>query len=155
MDALTETAQDYLEAILVIGEEKKVVRIKDIARYLKVQKSSVVAMMRNLAKKNLIRHEHYGYVELTEEGLRQAKAIYQRHRLLFNFLHNLLGVDAATAKEDACKIEHHLHPKTLEYILKFIQFIETCPEGEPFRLSNFRYFVKHGVQPEHGRKREK
>ncbi|RLE11433.1 DtxR family transcriptional regulator [Candidatus Aerophobetes bacterium] len=155
MNTLTESAQDYLEAILVISQEKKVVRVKDIARYLKVKMPSVVAMIRNLAEKNLVRHEHYGYVELTEKGLREAKFIYERHKMLFNFFHNLLGIDATIAKEDACKIEHYLNPKTLEYILKFIQFVETCPEGEPLWLSSFYYFVKHGTRPEHCGKREK
>jgi len=155
MNTLTESAQDYLEAILIIGEKKKVVRVRDIAKHLEVKMPSVVAMIKTLAKKNLVRHEHYGYVELTEEGLRQAKSIYERHKILFNFLHNLLGINSNIAKEDACKIEHYLHPKTLEYILKFIQFVETCPEGEPLWLSSFHYFIKHGKRPEHCAKKEK
>lgn len=155
MNTLTQSAEDYLEAILIISERGKVVRVKDIARYLKVTMPSVVAMVRNLAEKNLLKHEHYGYVELTEEGLRQAKSVYEHHKTLFNFLHNLLGIDSAIAREDACKIEHHLNPKTLEYILKFIQFVNSCPEGEPLWLSSFHYFVKHGKRPEHCEKREK
>lgn len=155
MNTLTESAQDYLEAILIIGEKKKVVRIRDIAKHLEVKMPSVVAMIKTLAKKNLVRHEYYGYVELTEEGLRQAKFIYERHKILFNFFHNLLGINSNIAKEDACKIEHYLNPKTLEYILKFIQFVETCPEGEPLWLSSFHYFIKHGKRPEHCAKKEK
>ena len=155
MGNLTESAQDYLEAILVIGKEKKVVRVKDIAKYLNVKMPSVVAMIKNLAEKNLIRHEHYGYVELTEEGLRQASLIYNAHKTLFNFLHNLLGVDIALAREDACKVEHYIHPKTLEHILKFVEFVQTCPEGKPLWLSSFHYFIRHGARPEHCSKKEK
>lgn len=155
MNTLTESAQDYLEAILVIGKEKKVVRVKDIAKYLKVKMPSVVAMVKNLAEKNLIRHEYYGYIELTQEGLRQAKLIYDAHETLFNFLHNLLGIDVTLARKDACRIEHYIHPKTLDYILKFVEFVQTCPEGKPLWLSSFHHFVKHGIRPEHCGKKEK
>jgi DtxR family Mn-dependent transcriptional regulator len=144
MVTLTETAEDYLEAILVLEGKKKAVRVKDIAGYLKVQKPSVVMMIRKLQEKNLVTHEPYGYVELTEKGLNQAQGIYERHEAVFNFLHNLLAIDTAIAKEDACKIEHHLHPETLEHILKFIEFVETCPEGDPMWLSNFQSFLKTG-----------
>lgn len=154
-NSLTESAEDYLEAILIISEKKKVVRVKDIAKYLQVKMPSVVAMIKTLTEKNLIRHEHYGYVELTERGLRKAKVIYDRHKMLFNFLHNLLGIDATTAKEDACKIEHHLNPKSLECILKFIKFVETCTEKESLWLSSFHYFMRHGIKPKYHGKKEK
>jgi DtxR family Mn-dependent transcriptional regulator len=149
MSALTEAAEDYLEAILALEGEKKAVRVKDIAGYLKVKDPSVVVMVRKLQDKELVTHEPYGYVELTEKGLNQAESVYQRHKAILNFLHNLLGIDAAVAEEDACKIEHHLHPETLKHILKFIEFVETCPEGDPMWLSNFQSFLKTG---KHSRK---
>ncbi|MFW6139618.1 MAG: DtxR family transcriptional regulator [Spirochaetota bacterium] len=155
MSDLTQTAEDYLEKILIIKEEMKIVRVRDIANYMKVKMPSVVSMIKKLSQKDLIKHEHYGYIELTEEGLRQAKAIYERHKTLFNFLHHILGLDTATAKEDACKIEHYVNPKTLDYILKFIKFVETCPEGEPLWLSSFHYFAERGVRPEHCKEIEK
>ena len=148
MTTLTESAEDYLEAILIIDEKKKVVRIKDIAKHLNVKMPSVAVMINKLAKKNLVRHERYGYVELSEEGLQQAKLIYKRHKILFNFFHNFLGVDTSIAEEDACKIEHYLHPKTLKRMLKFLEFIETCPEEKPLWLSNFYTFLKTGKHPE-------
>jgi len=128
-NTLTKSAQDYLKAILIIGEKKKVVRVRDIAKYLNVKMPSVVAMIKNLAEKDLIRHERYGYVELTEEGLRQAKLIYNAHKILFNFLHNLLGVDIALAREDACKVEHYIHPKTLEETSEKLPYFLTFPLG--------------------------
>lgn len=105
-------------------------------------------MIERLKEKNLVRHEYYGYIELTRKGVKEAESIYERHKILFDFLHNLLGIDPKIAKEDACNIEHHLNSKTLEYILKFIQFIETCPEGKPLWLSNFHSFLRTGKRPE-------
>jgi DtxR family Mn-dependent transcriptional regulator len=67
--------------------------------------------------------------------------------LLKKFLHQILGIDEKTAEQDACKIEHYLSKETLERIIKFINFIETCPQGEPEWLNNFYYFVKHKKKP--------
>ncbi|HDN97718.1 MAG TPA: metal-dependent transcriptional regulator, partial [bacterium] len=95
----------------------------------------------------LIVHEHYGYIELTSEGINKAKALYEKHLMLKKFLHQILGVDEKIAENDACKIEHYLSKETLERIIKFIDFIETCPQGIPEWLNNFYYFVKHEKRP--------
>ena len=144
MNNLTQSSEDYLEAILVISLNSKVVRIKDLAKYLKVKMPSVVSAVKHLAQKNLVRHEHYGYVELTEEGEALAKAIYKRHKTLFKFLHNFLGIDSTIAEKDACKIEHYVTSETMSRLLKFIEFVETCPEGQPYWLSSFYHFAKTG-----------
>ncbi len=148
LNYLTKSTEDYLETILVLSLEKKVVRVKDLAEHLKVKGPSVVSAIKYLAEKNLVKHEHYGYVELTEKGEALARTIYDRHKTLFKFLHNFLGVNPAIAEKDACRIEHFLTPQTMERILKFIEFVETCPQGEPGWLSNFYHFVKTGKRPE-------
>ena len=79
----------------------------------------------------------------------RAKEIYERHKTLYKFFHEILGVDSKVAEKDACEIEHHIHKETLDRIIKFIQLVETCPEGEPLWLSSFHYYVKHGKKPEH------
>lgn len=155
MSSLTESKEDYLEAILVIGLERKWVRVRDLAKYLKVKMSSVAAVVKSLAEKGLVNHEKYGYIELTENGVSVAKQIYARHKTLYKFLHHFLGLDKATSSREACRIEHALDAKTTERLLKFLEFIETCPEGEPLWLSSFNCFVKHGVRPEQCGKRKK
>jgi DtxR family Mn-dependent transcriptional regulator len=149
MGTLTASMEDYLEAILVIGLEKRVPRVKDIAKSLGVKTSSVVNALKILSEKELVHQEPYGYIELTQKGILAAKEIYERHKTLHKFFHEILGVDSGVAEKDACEIEHHIHPKTLNRVLQFIKFVEACPEGEPLWLSSFHYFVKHGKKPEH------
>ena len=145
--AISPSLEDYLESIFVIKQKKQTVRVKDLARYLKVKAPSVVEVLRKLKEKNLIVHEYYGYIELTQEGINKAKALYEKHVMLKKFLHQILGIDEKIAEQDACKIEHYLSKETFERVIKFINFIETCPQSEPEWLNNFYYFVKHKKRP--------
>ncbi len=148
MSVLTQSKEDYLEAILVISLEKKWVRVSGLADYLGVKMSSVAAGVRFLAGKGLVNHEKYGYIELTREGVRVARQVYARHKTLYKFLHDFLGLSEPIAWRDACRVEHVLDAKTMKRLLKFLEFIETSPEGEPFWLSNFHSFLKTGKHPE-------
>jgi len=154
MNDLTPSLEDYLEAILVTSLRRKVVRVKDIVRLLNVKTASVVGAMKTLAQKGLVAHERYGYIELTHQGVAVASEIYDRHKTLYRFLREVLDVDAETAAKDACRIEHHIGKKTTERMVKFIKFIETCPEGGPLWLSSFHHYAKTGSRPEHCAKRE-
>jgi DtxR family Mn-dependent transcriptional regulator len=146
--------EDYLEAIWIIGLEKKVTRVKDIAKHLGVKTSSVANAVRILSEKELVHQEPYGYIELTQQGVLRAKEIYEKHKTLSKFFQDILGIDPEIAEQDACEIEHHIHKETLDRIVKFMQLVESCPEGEPLWLSSFHYYVKHGEKPEHCRKTE-
>jgi DtxR family Mn-dependent transcriptional regulator len=141
--------EDYLEAILILGLGKRPVRVRDVSRFLRVKTSSVANAIKVLSGKQLVHQEPYGYIELTQKGILTAKKIYEKHKTLFKFLHELLGIDSTVAERDACRIEHHIHPETLDRILKFIAFVEGCPEGEPLWLSSFHYYAKHGEKPGH------
>ncbi|HTW90942.1 MAG TPA: metal-dependent transcriptional regulator [bacterium] len=122
--ALTESAQDYLEALLLASEDRSVVRISDVARRLGVRLPSVVAMLKGLAAKGLVKHERYGLVELTEAGRAEARAVLARHKAIFRFLNGFLGVSEATAEIDACRIEHVLSPDTVKRLLKLVTLLE-------------------------------
>jgi DtxR family Mn-dependent transcriptional regulator len=148
MVTLTPSLEDYLEAIYITSLEKKVVRVKDIADLRNVKTPSVVSAMKALSEKDLIIQESYGYIELTDEGKKIGENIYEKHKTLIKFLHNMLGIDISTASEDACEIEHHINKKTYERIIKFIEFIETCPEGEPEWLLNFYHYAESGERPD-------
>ncbi|GAH52582.1 unnamed protein product, partial [marine sediment metagenome] len=80
-----------------------------------------------LAKEGLISHEKYGYIELTDKGKGLAEAICSRHRTLFKFLTEVLGVDPKTADEDACKMEHTVSPLVLE---KLVELVESFSQRE-------------------------
>lgn len=125
ISALTESAQDYLEALLLASEDRRVVRISDVARRLGVRLPSVVAMLKGLASKGLVKHEHYGLVELTETGRAEARAVLARHKAIYRFLNGFLGVSEATAETDACRIEHVLSPDTVRRLLKLIALLES------------------------------
>ena len=144
MEALTPGLEDYLEAIWTLSLKDKVARVKDIAKSLRVTTPSVVSALNSLANKKLIKHEKYGYVELTEQGAVKAKEVDEHHKLLFTLLNDIMGVDDEIAYKDACKIEHHLSDETIKKIKQFIQFLERYPEEKIFFASRFTHFIDEG-----------
>jgi len=116
---LGQSSEDYLEAVLVLGNEKRTVRVKDVADKLGVTRPSVVLALAGLEAKGLVRHERYGGIELTPGGRRVARETDRRHRLVRAFLVQVLGVSGATADRDACRIEHSLSPETVSRLVEF------------------------------------
>ena len=114
-----ESAENYLETILVLSKSHPVVRSVDIAEELNFKKSSVSVAMKNLREKNHITVSKEGFIYLTESGKAIAEMIYERHQFLTSWLTSL-GVDATIAAEDACKIEHVLSPETFQAIKKYV-----------------------------------
>ena len=149
METLSHSAQDYLEAILVLTLERGQARVKEVAELLGVKKPSVVAAVKGLMKKGLVKHEHYGYLELTPKGMAMAKEIYHRHQTLFRFLHRILGVKAQVAEKDACQMEHYISPQTLDRLVKFVEFVESFPNKnqDPRWLSYFKRYAEKGEPP--------
>ena len=139
---LSSSMEDYLEAIWVECDKKKVVRVKNIAQFLDVKTSSVIGAIKVLSDKGLVIHERYGYIELTSEGVNLAKEIYKKHQTLLKFLSTILGLNPEIAKEDACKIEHCIHKKTFNKLTKFIEFIESYTKLKDSFVSQFNDFVK-------------
>jgi DtxR family Mn-dependent transcriptional regulator len=117
---LTKSAEDYLEAVYVIGREKGVVKVSDIASHLGVSLPSVTGFVKGLADRELLRCERYGPVELTPKGRRIGRGVYEKHKLLGEFF-MLLGVDRKTALHDACLAEHILSRKTLDRMQGFVR----------------------------------
>jgi DtxR family Mn-dependent transcriptional regulator len=144
MEALIPGLEDYLEAILTLSLKDKFARVKDIAKSLGVTMPSVVSALNSLGDKKLIKHEKYGHVELTEQGTVKAKEVDEHHKLLFDLLNDIMGVDAEIANKDACKIEHHLSDETMNKIKQFIQFLEKHPEEKVFFASRFKRFMEEG-----------
>ncbi len=120
-ETLTSSMENYLETIKNLETDKGVVRVKNVAQELKVKMSSVSGALETLAKERLISHEKYGYIQLTDQGKRLAEAICSRHRTLFKFLTEVLGVDPKTADEDACKMEHAVSPMVLEKLVELVE----------------------------------
>lgn len=115
----SESAEDYLEAILIISKKKPVVRGVDIAEELGYKKSSVSVAMKHLRESGHITVTKEGYIYLTDTGLKIAEMIYERHQLLSSWL-IYLGVDEKTALDDACRIEHDISTQSFEKIKEHI-----------------------------------
>lgn len=115
-----ESAEDYLEMILMLQEEKGFARSVDIAASLGVTKPSVSFAMKKLRENGYITMGEDNYISLTEKGRAIALRVYERHKALTALLMGL-GVSAETAREDACKIEHDISEETFEALLRFRQ----------------------------------
>ncbi len=147
MKKLTQSLEDYLEAMYVINLTNKVIRVKEIAKFLDVKTPSVVDAVGKLTERGLVIHEKYGYLELTDEGHRLAKGVNDKHEKLYKFLIEILGVSRSVSKKDACNIEHYISKEAMEKMIKLTKFVDTCPEGYPQWLKNFNYYAKYGRHP--------
>ena len=123
MTNTNESAENYLETILILSRKLPVVRAVDISNELGFKKSSVSIAMKNLRLKNQITVTDAGFIYLTDEGRAIAEMIYERHELLSSWLVKL-GVDAETASEDACKIEHVISPESFDAIKRHVHHQE-------------------------------
>lgn len=119
MASTNQSAEDYLEAILILSKKLPVVRAVDIVAELGYRKSSVSTALKNLREKGYITVENHGYIYLTNNGKDIASSIYERHEWFTRWLISL-GVDEITASEDACRLEHALSKKSFEAIKKKI-----------------------------------
>jgi DtxR family Mn-dependent transcriptional regulator len=143
----TANMEDYLEAILRIEEEEEVARVSQISEMLGVKKPSVTAALGKLSEQGLVKHEKYGYVDLTPKGKKMARDVYRRHQLLTTFLHDIVGVNKVTAEDDACKMEHHLSRETTEKLSSLVEFISSGPRSEQW-IENLAYFHEYGERSE-------
>lgn len=112
-----ESAENYLEAILVLSKNGKNVRSIDIATQLDFTKPSVSVAMKKLRNDGYVETNEDGYIKLTQKGLELAESIYEKHNTISHFL-VLLGVDEKTALDDACKMEHILSEQSFMAIKK-------------------------------------
>ena len=147
MSGYSKAEEDYLEAIYVTGLTNKVIRVKDVAEALEVKMPSVVSAVRSLSEKGLVEQEKYGHIELTAKGVKAAKDVYERHQLVYAFLHEMLNLDPHVAEKDACEIEHHLSPQTRQRLSSIVEFIRGCGGGEALFFKRFMHYVNTGERP--------
>ena len=117
---IRESAEDYLEAILVLSKQGGGVRSVDIASMLGVSKPSVSHAMKLLREDGYIAMDRYGTVTLLEKGEEIAVRIYERHQVLTKMLEGL-GVSEEVAKADACKLEHDISNESFEKIKEHLK----------------------------------
>ena len=115
----TQSAEDYLETILLLAEAQPVVHRVDVAKQVGVSQAAVNKAMKMLLEKGFI-YEEGKHLFLTEEGKACAKAVFERHCVLREFLLSL-GVSPEKAEEDACKMEHVVSSETVEQMKKSLK----------------------------------
>lgn len=118
-----QSAEDYLERILMLSKEKSNVHSIDIANSFSYSKASISRAVKNLKENGYIIVSDDGSITLTEKGLEIATRMYERHSILTNFFIKL-GVNKEQAIEDACKVEHDLSEETFLAIKNHIEKIK-------------------------------
>lgn len=116
---INESAENYLETILILSQKLPVVRSVDIANELDFKKPSVSIAMKKLRESNHITVTDAGFIYLTDSGKEIAEMIYERHKFLSAWLQQL-GVDSEIATQDACRIEHVISKESFDAIKKYV-----------------------------------
>lgn len=116
---IQESAENYLETILILQRRNGTVRSIDIVNELNYAKPSISVAMKHFKQEGFIIVDEGGYITLTATGLAIAEKMYERHTFLTDVL-VLLGVDESVAKVDACKIEHHISDETFAQIKRHV-----------------------------------
>jgi len=117
---IKESAENYLEAIMVLKEQYGYVRSIDVANHLGFAKPSVSVAMKALREEGCVETDENGYLSLTKKGTEIASRIYERHNVIARTLINL-GVSEEVAYEDSCKIEHDISDESFQRIKEFLE----------------------------------
>jgi DtxR family Mn-dependent transcriptional regulator len=141
---LTPAMENYLKAIYNLDREKRVVRVRDIAKMLGVRMPTVTSMLKTLSKRKLVDYEKYEYLELTDTGRSIGKKIHHRHCVLRSFLTDVLNIDDEIADDEACKMEHAVSTQTLDRFVAFMEFVQSCPRAGANWLQRFDKYAVEG-----------
>jgi len=118
---MTKSLEDYLEVIYQLSLTNQFIRVSYVAKKLNVSNSSVNNAIKELTQRNLITHQKYGMIELTESGLVEAKKITGKHTLLKSFFVNVLKVSESNAESDACAMEHFISEESLKQMIQYMK----------------------------------
>ncbi len=124
---MSEPLEDYLETIYLLVQEHGFARVRDIAKARDVKAATVSIALRKLAEAELVNYVRREYIGLTEKGEKAARRVLTRHRLLTRFFEEVLGMSAHAASEQACAMEHVLTDEAMDRMVRFFEFLGTCP----------------------------
>jgi DtxR family Mn-dependent transcriptional regulator len=127
---ISESVEEYLEAIHIFNEKGKPAKTTDLAKRLRVAPPSVTQMVKRLSEDGFIEYEPYKGAILTGKGMAFAQKVVRKHRLLERFLYDFLGLKKEKIHEEACKLEHSLSDEAAAALCKALSEPETCPDDE-------------------------
>lgn len=149
-ERLSRRLEDYLEAVGDLVQAKGSARVRDIAARTGVSMPTVTTSLRQLAKAGLVHYDPYELVTLTDRGQALSQGIRGRHDALADFLENVLGMDAVTAQENACRMEHVVDDAVLERLGLLVEFFNRHEAGEQEWLARFGSFCRRKEAPGDG-----
>jgi len=121
-EKLAPRLEDYLETIYLIEKRNGVARVKEIAKERNVKMPTVSDVLKRLSEKGFIHYEPYGYVRTTDKGKRYAQNLYKKHKVLIQFMKDVLAMPEEVAEKEGCLLEHHLSKETIERMGKLVDF---------------------------------
>lgn len=147
VNELSDSLEDYIEAIYLIAEQKESARATDIAERLNVKKGSVTGALHSLADKSLINYTPYDVVTLTAKGKKVARDVVFRHRTLADFFVKVLSIEKDEAEEAACRMEHAVSARIMDRLATFAAFVERCPRAGADWIANFKEIENVEIDP--------
>jgi DtxR family Mn-dependent transcriptional regulator len=144
--ALSSTLEDYLESIFRLERTKRAARVRDIASYMGVTKSSVNAALRSLDEKQLLEYKPYELIVLTPKGRDRALTILRNHHIISQFLRDVLALGRVRAERVACELEHAVDRQVMDRLVCFLAFAEKfAAEGSDLQ-GEFRRFLNESAR---------
>lgn len=125
---MQKSTQDYLKVIYSLSKNGDLASNTDIAHKLDVAPASVTEMLKKLSEDGYVKYSPYHGSTLTDKGLQEAQKITRKHRLLENFLSNVLHIRNDKVHEEACRMEHDLSDEAAESLCRFLKHPDTCPD---------------------------
>ncbi len=142
---LSESLEDYLEVILALEKANKVARAKDIADKMGVLRGSVSGALKTLSEKGLVNYAPYSFITLTPGGMKVAREVTRRHRVIRDFLERALQLSPERAEANACRMEHAMDKPSVDRLARFIDYINRCPRTGPDWINAFvNYYQADG-----------
>ena len=133
---ITKGLEDYIEFIYNKISNKENVKAIDIAKHFEISRSSVSEALIRLADMNLIIYEGRNGIQITQEGEKTAEKIIKKHKILFEFFNNILGIEDEISNENACKIEHVIDDDVIKKIFLFTSFCKESNLDKKFKDKN-------------------
>jgi len=145
---LTTALEDYLETIFREVSKHSFARVKDIAKARDVKAASVSSALKRLTDMGLVNYIQREYVTLTEQGEKEARRIYARHRMLTRFFNEILKMPYEDSEKVACAMEHSITKDGMDRLVRLFEFLTVCPEGPQDFIKLFhKYLFAHDNVP--------